>query len=40
MQILSFGDNLHAMPMSIFWIKQVNYFKMSSAESFIQYAKR
>ena len=39
MQIVSLGDNLHAMSNQIFWKKYEKYFKMSSAEILTQYAK-
>ena len=39
MQIFSLGDNSHEMSNPVFWEKQENYFKMSSAEFFTQHAK-
>ena len=40
MQIVSQGDNLHEMSKPAFWEKLEKYFKMSSAEIFIQHAMR
>ena len=38
MQIVSSGDNLHEMPNPVFWEKVEKYFKISSAEIWIQNA--
>ena len=40
MQIVSIGDNLHKMPYPVSWENKKKYFKMLSAESFTQSAKR
>ena len=39
MQIVSNGDNLHEMSNPVSWENWEKYFKMSSAENFIQSAK-
>ena len=36
MHIISFGDYLYEMSKPVFWEKEEKYFKMSSAENFIQ----
>ena len=40
MQIVCCWDNLHEMPVPIFWGEKENYFNMLSAETFTQHAKR
>ena len=39
MQIVSNGDSLHEMSNPVSWENWEKYFKMSSAENFIQSAK-